>query len=127
MTEPKIRPIRKTVNYNFDSLPGFNVSVPLNSSELRFLKKNSGLIFNDYMKNEVLTDPEYQRSIDEGDMMTARGMIKAALSQARSDAKALLLDPEENPNFENLAARAEEAKTNKIISENRGRGLTNDD
>ena len=79
------------------------------------------------MTNEVLPDPEYQRSIDEGDMMTARGIIKAALSQARSDAKALLLDPEQNPNFENLAARAEEAKTNKIISENRGRGLINDD
>lgn len=127
MTEPKIRPIKKSVQYNFDSLPGFQVSVPLNSSELRFLKKNSGLIFNDYMTNEVLPDPEYQRSIDEGDMMTARGIIKAALSQARSDAKALLLDPEQNPNFENLAARAEEAKTNKIISENRGRGLINDD
>ena len=134
MTEPKIRPIKKSVQYNFDSLPGFSVSVPLNSTELRFLKKNAGIYFNDYMQNEVLTDPEYQRSIDEGDMMTARGMIKAALSQARSDAKADLLDkkPDENgnytfPGYLNLAARAEELKTNKIISENRGRGLTNDD
>ena len=57
---------------------------------------------------------------------TSSQAAKSSL-QARSDAKALLLDPEQNPNFENLAARAEEAKTNKIISENRGRGLINDD
>ena len=78
------------------------------------------------MNNEVLNDPEYQTSIAQGDMMTARGMIKAALSQARADAKADLMDPEQNPTFQNLAARAEELKTKKITSENRGRGLIND-
>jgi len=131
--EPKIRPIKKTVNYNFDSLPGFNVSVPLNSSEIRFLKKNSGKYFNDYMNNEVLNDPEYQASIAQGDMMTARGMIKAALSQARSDATADLLDAEPDadgnytfPGYLALNARAEELKTKKITSENRGMGLIND-
>ena len=48
---PDIRPIKDNIQYTYEK--GLSVQIPLNSEQLRFYKKNSGINIMDIMRNIV--------------------------------------------------------------------------
>jgi hypothetical protein len=114
---PNIRPIKDSVNYTYAN--GLEVQIPLKSDELRFYKKNAGLLFVKKMKEEVFTNPLWK---DDTEEIVKKKLITNALSNARSDAKDLLLN-EKYGFLENLQIRGDEIKNKKILNEQGGKPI----
>jgi len=114
---PNIRPIKKSVNYTYAN--GLEVQIPLKSDELRFYKKNAGLLFVKKMKEEVFNNPLWKEETEE---IVKKKLITNALSNARSDAKDLLLN-EKYGFLENLQIRGDEIKNKKILNEQGGKPI----
>ena len=117
---PDIRPIRDYVEYTYAN--GLSVGIPLNSKELRFYKKNAGINFVNKMRNEVFTNPLWK---DETEEIVKKKLITTALSDARSEAKDQLFDPQYGY-IEELRKRGDEIKIKKIISEQGGKPILED-
>ena len=119
---PDIKPIKDTISYTYAN--GLSVQIPLKSYELRFVKKNAGIIFNKKMKEEVFTNPLWK---DETEEIVKQKLITTALSDARSEAKGDLYL--KNPKYgflENLQIRGDEIKIKKIKSEQGGKPIIDD-
>lgn len=86
---PKVTPVKNTIQYNYSPELGLGVSVPLNSSEKRFLRKNAGLLFDQKMK--VLMEQPYYKN--ETRRFIKAGLIQNEWKDAKSQAKEFLLDP----------------------------------
>ena len=114
---PNIRPIKKSVNYTYAN--GLEVQIPLKSDELRFYKKNAGLLFVKKMKEEVFNNPLWKEETEE---IVKKKLITNALSNARSEAKDLLLN-EKYGFLENLQIRGDEIKNKKILNEQGGKPI----
>jgi hypothetical protein len=114
---PTFTPIDKKIPYKFGT--GMNVSIPLKSDELRFLKKNAGQLFKQGME-ELILDDNY---LNETNAIVKEAMIKNILSQSRTKAKEFLLS-EDNPFLENIRIRGEELRNHKIITRQRGEPIT---
>ena len=120
---PSLTPVRNYISYKYDAF-GNSISVPLKSNEKRFLRKNTGLIFNDNLKKLVQEDfykNETRRAIKQG-------LIEAQWSAAKSAAKEGLLtdtaydDGEGNQinYFKDIKVRAEDLAQRKINNSQRG-------
>ena len=117
---PNIRPIKDNIEYTYAN--GMSVQIPLKSDELRFYKKNAGINFVNRMKNEVFKNPLWKPETEE---IVKKKLITKALSDARSDAKDQLLN-EKYGFLENLQIRGDEIKNKKILSEQGGKPLIED-
>jgi hypothetical protein len=117
---PNIRPIKDNIQYTYAN--GMSVQIPLKSDELRFYKKNAGINFVNRMKNEVFKNPLWKPETEE---IVKKKLITKALSDARSDAKDQLLN-EKYGFLENLQIRGDEIKNKKILSEQGGKPLIED-
>jgi hypothetical protein len=117
---PNIRPIKDNIEYTYAN--GMSVQIPLKSDELRFYKKNAGINFVNRMKNEVFKNPLWKPETEE---IVKKKLITKALSDARSDAKDQLLT-EKYGFLENLQIRGDEIKNKKILSEQGGKPLIED-
>ena len=95
------------------------MSIPLNSEELRFYKKNSGQLFKTGME-QLIQDDNY---LNETNAIVKEAMIKDILSQSRSKAKGFLLS-EDNSFLEDIKVRGEDLRNKKIITRQRGEPLT---
>ena len=84
---PTVTPLKNYITYNYAPKLGLGVSVPLKSIEKRFLRKNTGVIFDGYMKN-LMEDPPYK---NETRRNIKQGLIKANWSKAKTQAKSLFM------------------------------------
>ena len=120
---PSLTPVRNYISYKYDAFEN-SISVPLKSNEKRFLRKNTGLIFNDNLKKLVQEDfykNETRRAIKQG-------LIEAQWTAAKSAAKEGLLtdtaydDGEGNQTnyFQDIKVRAEDLAQRKINNSQRG-------
>ena len=117
---PDIRPIKDNISYTYAN--GMSVQIPLKSDELRFYKKNAGILFNKKMEEEVFTNVLWK---DETEEIVKKKLITNALSEARTEAKNLLLDKQYGF-LENLQIRGDEIKIKKIRSEQGGKPIIDD-
>jgi hypothetical protein len=115
---PNIRPIKDSINYTYAN--GLSVQIPLKSDELRFYKKNAGINFVNRMRNEVFKSKLWKEETEE---IVKKKLITNALSNARSDAKDQLLDKKYGF-LEDLQTRGNEIKNKKILNEQGGKPIT---
>ena len=103
---------------------GNQVSVPLKSAEKRFLRKNTGIFFNERFKNLVEQDfykNETRRTIREG-------LIREEWQEAKKQAKAALLTDTDYDDgeggtinfYKNIEQRANELAATKINNSQQG-------
>ena len=83
---PRITPIKKKIPFSLD---GIQVSVPLNSEQLSFMKKRSGEMFHEQMTLLINGEHDYSESfLMEGtEQLVKSAIIKSILADARSEAK----------------------------------------
>jgi len=89
--QPSITPVKNYVRYDYAPDLGLGVSVPLTSKQKRFLRKNSGLIFDKKMK-ALYEAPHYK---NETRKMIKESLIRQEWQDAKSDAKDFLFNPNE--------------------------------
>ena len=89
--QPSITPVKNYIRYDYAPDLGLGVSVPLNSKQKRFLRKNSGVIFDKKMK-ALYEAPHYK---NETRKMIKESLIRQEWQDAKSDAKKFLLNPNE--------------------------------
>ena len=120
---PRVAPVRNSIQYPYDTF-GNQVTIPLKSNEKRFLRKNTGLIFDKNFKNLVQSDI-YKNSTRRYER---EGLIRDVWQDAKKQAKsALLTDTEYDDGegnkinyFRNIELRAVEAANTKINNSQRG-------
>ena len=131
---PRITPIKKKIPFSLD---GIQVSVPLNSKQLSFMKKRSGEIFNEQMTLLVNGEHNYSESfLMEGtEQLVKSAIIKSILAEARSEAKGELTsefrinekgEEVENEWLAQIIEQGKEQKQIKILTEQRGKTLIDD-
>jgi len=130
---PRITPIDKRMTTSID---GISVSTLLKSDELRFLKRNAGIFFNNDMTSLVEGDHiDSELFLNENTEEIVKQMIiKKLLSKSRSDAKGLLMDEThetdkgtvDNPMRNIIIERLKEQKSLKILTAQKGKPLTDD-
>ena len=120
---PILTPVRNYIRYDYDVF-GNTVSVPLKSSEKRFLRKNTGILFDRNIKD--LFEQDYYKT--ETRKAIKEGMIQAAWTSAKKEAKEGLLadvgydDGQGNLTnyFQDIKTRAEELAQKNINNSQRG-------
>ena len=121
---PTVTPLKNYITYNYAPKLGLGVSVPLKSIEKRFLRKNTGVIFDGYMK-QLMEDPSYK---NETRRNIKQGLIKANWSKAKTQAKTLFMKDTEYDDgsggkinfFQNIKTRGEDLRDNEILNSQRG-------
>jgi len=89
--QPKVTPVKNSLRYNYSKQLGLGVSVPLTSRQKRFLRKNSGVIFDKKMK-ALMEAPHYK---NEKRKFVKESLIRQEWKDAKSSAKEFLLNPNE--------------------------------
>jgi len=121
---PTVTPLKNYIPYNYSPKLGLSVSVPLKSIEKRFLRKNTGIIFDGYMK-QLMEDPLYK---NETRRNIKQGLIKANWKKAKTQAKTLFMMDKEYDDgsggkinfFQNIKTRGEDLRDNEILNSQRG-------
>ena len=122
---PNVTPVRNYINYTYSPDLGLSVSVPLKSNEKRFLRKNSGLIFD--QKYKVLREQDYFKNESRRNIL--EGLIQQEWSASKEEAKKMLLDPrttfqDDQGNqvnfFNDIKIRAENLRNKQMINAQRG-------
>ena len=122
---PNVTPVRNYINYTYSPDLGLSVSVPLKSNEKRFLRKNSGLIFD--QKYKVLREQDYFKNESRRNIL--EGLIQQEWSASKEEAKKMLLDPrttfqDDQGNqvnfFNDIKIRAENLRNKQMINTQRG-------
>jgi hypothetical protein len=110
---PQVTPVKNYIRVGYGNKKlGLDISVPLNSLEKSFVRKNAGLAFDEYMK-KLMADPFYY---NETRKYVKEGLIKANWNSAKTRA------------FEELKKNQKRKITNKDgeeIEVNFGIDLTN--
>ena len=88
---PKVTPVKNYIRYDYAPDLGLGVSVPLTSKQKRFMRQNAGIIFDEKMK--ALMEADHYKN--ESRKFVKEGLIRAEWQDAKSAAKAFLLNPEE--------------------------------
>jgi len=89
--QPSITPVKNYIRYDYAPDLGLGVSVPLNSKQKRFIRKNAGVIFDKKMK-ALYEAPHYK---NETRKMIKESLIRQEWQDAKSQAKKFLLNPDE--------------------------------
>ena len=127
---PRITPIDKKIGFKVD---GIQVSIPMNSQELSLMKKHSGELFNTAMTQLVEGDHDYSEAYHDENTtrMERAAIIKDLLSSSRTSAKGIVFskfneDGRENELYKSLMERGQKVKQVKILSEQKGQVLPED-
>jgi len=89
--QPSVTPVKNYVRYDYAPDLGLGVSVPLTSKQKRFLRKNSGVIFDKKMR--ALMEANHYKN--ETRKMIKESLIRQEWQDAKSEAKKFLFDPNE--------------------------------
>ena len=121
---PQVTPLKKYITYNYAPKLGLGVSVPLKSIEQRFLRKNTGLIFDQQMR--WLMEQDYYKN--ETKRNIKQGLIKANWKKAKTKAGGMLMEDKVRDDgtggkinfFKNIRERGNEIRDNEILNSQRG-------
>ena len=125
---PKLTKKPKSLQINYNSLNGLNVTVPFTDREQEFYDYNAGLLFTQNM--ETLINSEiYQNS----ERLVKEGYISEALGTARSEARKMLNSSgaitKNNPYpksefYDSIQARGLDLLKDKFLTHNRSEPLS---
>ena len=88
---PKVTPVKNYLRYDYAPELGLGVTIPLTSKQKRFLRQNSGIIFDRKMR--ALIEADHYKN--ETKKFVKEGLIRQEWQDAKSEAKDYLLNPEE--------------------------------
>ena len=121
-----VRMVFYSLQINYNSLNGLNVTVPFTDKEQEFFDYNAGLLFTQNM--ETLINSEiYQNS----DRLVKEGYISEALGSARSEARKMLNSSggkesnyPKSKFFDSIQARGLDLLKDKFLTHNRSEPLS---
>jgi hypothetical protein len=129
---PKLTNKPKSLQINYNSLNGLNVTVPFTDKEQEFFDYNAGLLFTDYIENQLLNpESDIYETYQNSDRLVKEGYISEALGKARSEARKMLnssggkdSDYPKSEFYDSIQARGIDLLKDKFLSHNRSEPLS---
>jgi hypothetical protein len=134
---PKLSKKDKSIQINYNSLNGLNVTVPFTDKEQEFFDYNAGLLFSETIENTILNPEWIENGVNKyekyqnSERLVKEGYISEALGYARSEARKMLnsaggknSDYPKSEFYNSIQARGLDLLKDKFLTHNRSEPLS---